>query len=71
MAAELAGDAPKMSPAEVARQAFDAVEAGAVEVLTDDRARRIKRLLPHDQEKIYPDVQARWDARPDSSDGHK
>jgi len=62
MAAELAGDAPKMSSAEVARLAFDAVEAGEVEVLTDARTRRIKSLLPDDHEKIYPDVQARWDA---------
>jgi hypothetical protein len=62
MAAELAGDAPKLSPAEVARQVFDAVEAGEVEVLTDDRTRRIKSLLPDDHEKIYPGVQARWDA---------
>jgi NAD(P)-dependent dehydrogenase (short-subunit alcohol dehydrogenase family) len=62
MAAALAGDAPKLSPAEVARQVFDAVEAGEVEVLTDDRTRRIKSLLPDDHEKIYPGVQARWDA---------
>ena len=38
----------------------DAVEAGAVEVLADERTRRIKSLLPDDQEKIYPGVQAAW-----------
>jgi NAD(P)-dependent dehydrogenase (short-subunit alcohol dehydrogenase family) len=62
MATQLAGDAPKISPADVARQVFDAVEAGEVEVLADERTRRIKSLLPDDHEKIYPDVQARWDA---------
>ena len=63
MARELAGDAPKISPADVARQVFDAIEAGAVEVLADARSRRIKSLLPDDHEKIYPAVQAAWDAR--------
>jgi NAD(P)-dependent dehydrogenase (short-subunit alcohol dehydrogenase family) len=62
MAAELAGDAPKISPGDVARQVFDAVEAGQVEVLADGRTRRIKSLLPQDHEKIYPAVQATWDA---------
>jgi len=62
MAAELAGDAPKTSPADVARQVFDAVEAGQVEVLADGRTRRIKSLLPQDHEEIYPAVQAAWDA---------
>jgi pimeloyl-ACP methyl ester carboxylesterase len=78
----LQGDRDRLVPVSVARSAardaaywdartFDAVEAGAVEVLTDDRARRIKGLLPHDHEKIYPDLQARWDNRPNSSAGHK
>ena len=40
MATELAGDAPKISPADVARQVFDAVEAGEVEVLADERNHR-------------------------------
>ena len=62
MARDLAGSAPKISPADVARQVADAVEAGAVEVLADERTRRIKSLLPDDQEKIYPDVQAAWHA---------
>ena len=64
MARELAGDATKISPEDVARQVFDAIEAGAVEVLADARTRRIKSLLPDDHEKIYPAVQAAWDARP-------
>jgi NAD(P)-dependent dehydrogenase (short-subunit alcohol dehydrogenase family) len=63
MARELAGDAPKISPVDVARQVFDAIEAGAVEVLADARSRRVKSLLPDDHEKIYPAVQAAWDAR--------
>ena len=63
MARELAGDAAKISPVDVARQVFDAIEAGAVEVLADARTRRIKSLLPDDHEKIYPAVQAAWNAR--------
>jgi hypothetical protein len=68
MGAEIAGDNPKASPEDVARQVFDGVEAGQVEVLADSRTRRIKSLLPEDHEKIYPAVQATWDAnhaRPD------
>jgi NAD(P)-dependent dehydrogenase (short-subunit alcohol dehydrogenase family) len=53
-------DAPKSSPADVARQVLDGVEAGQVEVLADDRTRRVKAALSHDQELIYPDVRARW-----------
>lgn len=52
---------PKISPVEVARQVADAVEAGQIEVLADERTRRIKASLSRDHELIYPDVQARWD----------
>jgi len=55
-------DAPKISPESVARQAFDAVEAGQVEVLADERSRTIKASLPRDHELIYPQVQEFWDA---------
>jgi NAD(P)-dependent dehydrogenase (short-subunit alcohol dehydrogenase family) len=60
MVAELARGLPKDDPADVARQVFDAVEAGQVEVLADRRTERIKSLLPEDHEKIYPAVQERW-----------
>ena len=53
---------PKVSPREVAAQALDAVEKGRPEVLADDRTRRVKALIPTDQESIYPDVQRSWDA---------
>jgi NAD(P)-dependent dehydrogenase (short-subunit alcohol dehydrogenase family) len=53
---------PKNSPADVSRQVADAVEAGQIEVLADERSRRVKASLSRDQELIYPDVQARWDA---------
>jgi len=46
-------DAPKISPESVARQAFDAVEAGEIEVLADERSRFVKASLPHDHELIY------------------
>ena len=55
-------DAPKISPESVARQAFDAVEAGQVEVLADDRTKFVKASLPRDHELIYPPVQDFWDA---------
>jgi hypothetical protein len=54
-------DVPKISPAEVARQVFDAVEAGAVEVIADKRSRQVKASLPRDHELIYPAIQAAWD----------
>ena len=53
---------PKTSPGDVARQVADAVEAGQIEVLADERTRRVKASLSRDHELIYPDVQARWDA---------
>jgi NAD(P)-dependent dehydrogenase (short-subunit alcohol dehydrogenase family) len=55
-------DAPKVSPESVAQQAFDAVEAGDIEVLADERSRFVKASLSRDHELIYPSVQAFWDA---------
>ncbi len=55
-------EAPKVSPEAVARQAFDAVEAGTVEVLADERSRFVKGSLSHDQELIYPSIQEFWDS---------
>jgi hypothetical protein len=55
-------DAPKISPETVARQAFDAVEAGQAEVLVGERTRSIKASLSRDQELIYPSVQKLWDS---------
>jgi NAD(P)-dependent dehydrogenase (short-subunit alcohol dehydrogenase family) len=62
MVTELARGLPKLDPLDVVRQVFDAVEAGQVEVLAGERTRRIKSLLPDDHERIYPSVQAAWDA---------
>src|SRR6201994_2692472 len=61
MVTELARGLPKDDPEDVARQVFDAVEAGRVEVLADQRTERVKSLLPDDHEKIYPAIQERWD----------
>ena len=55
-------DAPKISPESVAQQVCDAVEAGQIEVLADERTRFVKASLPRDHELIYPPVQAFWDA---------
>jgi NAD(P)-dependent dehydrogenase (short-subunit alcohol dehydrogenase family) len=53
---------PKVSPQSVVDQALDGIEAGAEEVLCDDRTRSVKAALPHDLAEIYPAHQARWDA---------
>jgi NAD(P)-dependent dehydrogenase (short-subunit alcohol dehydrogenase family) len=55
-------NAPKISPESVAQQVFDAVEAGQVEVLCDERTRFVKVSLPRDHELIYPPVQEFWDS---------
>jgi len=55
-------NAPKDSPESVAQQVFDAVEAGQVEVLADERTRTVKTQLSRDHELIYPPVQEFWDA---------
>ena len=55
-------DAPKISPESIAAQVFDAVEAGQVEVLADERSRDIKAKLSRDHELIYPPIQEFWDA---------
>lgn len=59
--AALATNVSKDSPESVAQQAFDAVEAGQVEVLADDRTRTVKAELSRDQELIYPALQKFWD----------
>src|SRR5215469_16225138 len=55
-------DAPKVSPESVAKMAFDAVEAGQIEVLVGERTRTVKASLSRDHELIYPPVQEFWDA---------
>jgi hypothetical protein len=60
--AALATNVPKDSPESVAQQAFDAVEAGQIEVLADERTRTIKAQLSRDHELIYPPLQQFWDA---------
>jgi len=55
-------DVPKISPESVAVQVFDAVEAGQVEVLADERTRSVKASLPRDHELIYPPIQELWDS---------
>ena len=54
-------DLPKISPESVAAQVFEAVEAGQVEVLADERTRTVKASLSRDHELIYPPVQEFWD----------
>jgi len=53
---------PKVSPHSVVDQALDGIEAGAEEVLCDDRTRSVKAALADDLAIIYPPHQATWDA---------
>lgn len=53
---------PKVSPQSVVDQTLDGIEAGAEEVLGDDRTRSVKAALPDDLAVIYPPHQATWDA---------
>jgi len=53
---------PKTSPQSVVDQTLDGIEAGAEEVLCDDRTRSVKAALPDDLAAIYPPHQATWDA---------
>ncbi len=53
---------PKVSPQSVVDQTLDGIEAGAEEVLCDDRTRSLKAALPDDLAVIYPPHQATWDA---------
>jgi NAD(P)-dependent dehydrogenase (short-subunit alcohol dehydrogenase family) len=49
-------NAAKSSPADVARQALDGVEAGAFEVLADEVTRNVKRGLAADPIVLYPQL---------------
>ena len=60
-------DAPKDPPVG-RRQALDAVEAGQVEVLADDRTRTVKAELSRDHELIYPPIQKFWDTAVSGTD---
>ena len=54
---------PKISPQDVAAQVLDGIEAGAEEVLTDQRTRAVKAALPDDLAQLYPPLQQAWDRR--------
>jgi NAD(P)-dependent dehydrogenase (short-subunit alcohol dehydrogenase family) len=62
-------DAPKISPESVARQAFDAVEAGQIEVLADERSRFVKAAVPRDHELIYAPLLQQFFAVPAKGSG--
>ncbi|WP_433442200.1 SDR family oxidoreductase [Nonomuraea sp. CA-141351] len=57
----------KASPETVATTTLDALEAGAEEVLADERTRQIKTAVPTDLATIYPAIQQTWDRRTPSS----
>jgi len=49
-------DLPKISPASVAAQGYDGIEAGAFEVLTDDQTRDVKSRMGATAENFYPPI---------------
>ncbi|MHA6764064.1 SDR family oxidoreductase [Streptacidiphilus sp. PAMC 29251] len=49
-------DAPKSSPADVARQALDGIETNAYEVLADEVSRQVKQGLAGDIGALYPQL---------------
>jgi hypothetical protein len=51
-------DVPKPDPRDVARQAADAVSAGAYEVLADDTTRMVKSQLSQDVTALYAQLAA-------------
>ena len=59
-------DVPKISPESVARQAFDAVVTGEIEVLADERSRFVKASLPRGHELIYASLQQQFFDAPGS-----
>lgn len=50
----------KAGPESVAQQTFDAVEAGEIEVLADERSRSIKAMLSSDRDLIYAPLQQQF-----------
>jgi hypothetical protein len=48
---------PMISPQEAATQTLDGIEAGAEEILTDQRTRTVKAALPDDLAQLYPPLQ--------------
>ncbi|MEU8388767.1 SDR family oxidoreductase [Micromonospora vinacea] len=47
-------DVPKVSPADVVAQAYDAIANGSIEVLADDQTRYMKSRLNTPAEELYP-----------------
>jgi NAD(P)-dependent dehydrogenase (short-subunit alcohol dehydrogenase family) len=47
-------DVPKVSPADVVAQAYDAIANGAIEVLADDQTRYLKSRMNTPAEELYP-----------------
>jgi len=56
MAAHASG--PKLTPADLAGQVFDALEEGRFEVLADEQTRQVRAGLGHPVEVLYPEVVA-------------
>ncbi|MEU9173025.1 SDR family NAD(P)-dependent oxidoreductase [Streptomyces sp. NPDC048420] len=57
-------DVPKTPPADVARSALDALEAGRPEAIVDELSRNVKSTLHDDQALLYPAIEAQLAAQP-------
>ena len=56
-------DVPKTPPADVARSALDALEAGRPEAIVDEMSRNVKSTLHDDQALLYPALEAQLAAQ--------
>ncbi|MGQ4387494.1 SDR family oxidoreductase [Streptomyces sp. SAS_270] len=56
-------DVPKTPPADVARSALDALEAGRPEAIVDEMSRNVKSTLHDDQALLYPAIEAQLAAQ--------
>lgn len=56
MAAHASG--PKLTPADLAGQVLDGLEAGRFEVLADDLTRQVRASLAQPVEALYPELTA-------------
>jgi NAD(P)-dependent dehydrogenase (short-subunit alcohol dehydrogenase family) len=53
--------APKLDPADVARDVADAIAAGSEELLADELSKQVKSALHDDLNLLYPGVQSQYD----------
>lgn len=61
----------KSRPEDVVARTLEGIEAGAEEILADDRARQIKTALATDPASVARSMQLIWDQRPAATKGSR